>query len=507
MVTRAERVILLPPLLLMACASGPRPLASAEERTRLSTGEAQALLALESSAEPAPSVETRREHDWQQAQALERAGLLSLAAARDDFLARDVENPHRDAAIEALVRLSAQRDEELLSATMLERLLSERPAALSPQASARASWLRTKLAVRVGQLDQALAQSEQVPSTSPYFAQTQYLRGLALADPRGSRSAEAAPVFERLAKGVPGTTPEQTTRVQGLSLLALGRLAAAAHHWADAARWDEQAARFEAVRAEAKFERGVALLQQGDLAGALASFRDEVVRALTGEARLLEAIALHWSGDAAGARAALEALRGVEAPVRSWTSEDALRALRTGQGAPASAIRAVKANRRLASVLANADAVERERQLVRATPELMAAPLGGELLQALDAEAGMLREMAGTLARSEFQRWQAQEGFARDAALLVGVEVALAQRDLDGAVAYLEETARLLPSEGPVSAELLLRLAAVRRARAEVLSGAAAEDEWVQVRALVERIAAVAPGYERLADARALLER
>lgn len=498
-------------ILITACAhQAPSP----RQPVRIvAAADALTILALDRELSSTDTLPRRLEVEWELVPVLERAGLLNLAFIYATPLARAPAHPHHLDGLETLARLQALRQDDFLIPSIFNQYFEKpNPAVLSAPAMARVAWLRARIAFRRGQLADALALCTQVPAGAPVFARAQYLKAIVLADVRveaGARSGEALTILEGLA-GPADPKQEGAEQVREQALLALGRLAYGQKRWADSVRWYEQAAQLAPIRARALFEQSFAFIQQRDWASALARLRSGEVRnsGLT-EASLTEAIALHYSGDAAAAEAALEQARHPLDTV-DWNEAEPARAAdawRTGRDVAPRPLALARENRRLTRLFASIESFELERRLVLDTAEWRGTGTAASFEKFLTLNLGTLQKVSAQLAHGEFRELQRFSAFHAQAADIVGIEVALARRDLNGAIECAERTLSPLESEGgPAASDVRFRLAALKQARAEVLTGADAAQEHAEVAQLIARILAGDQAWERLEEARRFVD-
>lgn len=498
-------------ILITSCAHQPAP--SPRRPVRIATADALTILALDRELSSTDAFARRLEVEWELAHALERAGLLNLAFIYATPLARTPAHPHHLDGLETLARLQALRQDDFLIPSIFNQYFEKpNPAVLSAPAMARVAWLRARIAFRRGQHADALALCAQVPAGAPVFARAQYLKAIILADVRfeaGARSGEALTILERLARPA-DPKQEGGEQVREQALLALGRLAYGQKRWADSVRWYEQATQLAPIRARALFEQSFAFIQQRDWASALARLRSSEVRnsGLT-EASLTEAIALHYSGDPAGAEGALQKARHPLDTV-NWNEAEPARAAvawRTGRDVAPQSLALAREDRRLARLFASIESFELERRLVLDTAEWRGSRTAEDFERFLTLNLGTLQKTSAVGAHNEFKELQRFSAFHAQAADIVGIEVALARRDLNGAIECAERTLSPLESEGgPAASDVRFRLAALKQARAEVLTGADAAQESAEVAQLIARILAGDQTWERLEEARRFVD-
>ena len=470
------RAILAVPFLLAACAH-----LTPAEHPSIPASDARNIATLEQGI--ATALPGRLEEEWQLVTALENAGLLHLAYLYAVPLARAPGHPHHLEAYESLVRLQEPRHDDFLVPASLNALPP--PAGLSAPALVQLSFLRAQIAFRKGQLEEVLALTAQVPEGNAFFPRAQYLTAITLADPRlagGARLEEALDVLTRL---VPKLGPSRDANVRSMALLGLGRISYGLRRWAEAVRWYEAAAQLAPTRTEALFERSFASLQQGDWAHALAALSSpEVIAAGIAEAPVAEAMVLHFSGDDLGAEKVL-------ASVKPSASAQACE--------PRQNPRLAKADEVIASW-------QRELAVVENTAGWSGTATGTTFADFLRRNLDTLGKLREHLCSKASQFAQNNRAMFASSADLLGIEVALGHRDLDLAIARAERVLAQFPREGAPTSELLFRLAALRQARAEVLSGADAEEERAQVSRLIGRILEGDQTWERLEEARHFLD-
>lgn len=440
--------------------------------------------------------------------ALERARLFYLAFIDASALANS-ESPQRVMALETLVRLQEERQDDFFIPSLLERLSNEkRLGNLSSAAAARVTWLTARIAYRRGLFGQVVSLCEQVPSTSADFARAQYLMALALADDRldaGAGLDRARSVLGRLAEGV-DARQERAEAVHAQSLLALGRLAYARREWSVSVAWYERAAKRPSVRSTALFEQSLALIRAGDFGRALELLRsDEVRQSGNPEVAVTEAMAAHFARDATSAEAALARARA--APRVDWAKAEsglALDACRTGRDVSPMELKLARENPILLRLLASLESAENERRVVSQVEAWQRDSTGAAFDSLLRPNIDTLRQVADRFCLNTFRSQQAAVATSEGLAELVGIEVALARRDLDTAIARTELVVSRMPAKGAPTSELLFRLMALKQARAEALKGPEAEEARAEVVTLLERIADQDPAFDRLEEARRL---
>lgn len=494
--------------LLVACAHAPVSEPGPKVVRSIAPADRKVLAALVSQNESETELAARMEVEWKLVQALERTGLNHLAFVYGAPIVKASAHPHHLDAVEALLRLQPLSGDDLLAPSLLNQALSGgAPAGLSAGAVARFAYLRARIAFRRGELDQVLSLTSQVPAASPVFALSQYVRAVVLADPRltgGPRIREALTTLEALA-GLEDTTQEKAEAVRDQTLLALGRLHFGQGHWPEAVRWYERAAQRPAVRARAMFEQSYALMKQREWVRAAALLQRPEVRASgIAEAATAQAMALHYAGDAAGAERVLSTIRPEDTV--DWMTIEPARAddaCRTGRSISAQTSALLKENHRLWGLYAFIKSLEDERLLVTTTwsgaPATSFEPY-------LTQNHASLRMAGAQRCLRELQELQFQSRLAVDTATFLGIEVALAGRDLDLAIERAERLLPAMPVKSVPRADLLFRIAALRQARAEAMKGPEAAEERAQVVRLIEEILAGDATFERYGEARGFLD-
>lgn len=418
----------------------------------------------DASADPKKEPAERFELEWQLAQALERAGLFHLTTVYLMPLVRNPEHPHRREAIQALLRLHEGGRDHLLIPAVLQQV--GEVSGLTELEGARLAWLQAFNAYRRGELEQTLELCARVAPASPLFERAQYLRALALSDPRqagAARVKEAIGVLEQIAP--------QARDMEALVLLALGRLTYREQRWADARRWYDEAAKLESIRPQALVEQAWVFIQLGDWKAALSNVtRGEVWNAGRSEAPMLEALALHYSGRPADAEAVIQRIQSSPALKHDWRTEEdeslALEALTSRRLVSADEQTQLRRNVRLARLVSMLDTLDAELNVINQVAEWKRLGLHATFSRYLAMHRRPIKITAEHYALMELRELQLLTAFDRDVAELVGVEVALSRRDVPLAIRRLESVASKLPKTMPGTSDLWFRVAALQQAKA-----------------------------------------
>lgn len=444
---------------------------------------------------------------WQLSGRFEQAGLFNLAFIYGASVAKGG-SAHRDEAIEALARLQEVRqDDFLIPSLLMKRFENATTPVVTAVAVDRVRWLLARIFFRRGALPQVVTVSGQSTPTNLDGLRCLYLEALAFADDRldgAARRGEASRLLEQVLGGLDAKNLDMEA-MRPHVLLALGRLAFAQRQWSAAADWYERAAKHPRHAAVARLELAHVFIQQAAWARALWLLRQPEVRELGPTASLTEAIAAHFSGDGRGAEVALGRISAEGAPA-TWKDAAptaAYEAYRSTADSPL--LRRVRANLRVSRLMASLDSFEAERRVVAGVARWQGTATGTQFETWLRQNHEFLQQVAATVILKTLQEEEAADAVAAAQADLVGIEVALARRDLDVAIERTERVLAGSPANGPATSDLLFRLAAMKQARAEVLTGADAELEKAEVAAVLERIVAGDPAYQRLDEARRLL--
>jgi len=380
--------------------------------------------------------------------ALEAKGYPFLASAYDaQVLKLGPAAKAYPAALEHLVRLQETLDDEYL----LPSLLAAQPATalndLSPEPRARMGFLTAAVDLRRGALAEARKKLEAVPANAPFSAESTYLLGVVLSDPKlpgGPQLGEALKAFDRVLKLDPQEDPK-FERTRGLAQLARARTLYAMKRNAEAVQAYQAIERETPDWAEALFEEGFARFRAGDPGGALGSLQalhaPQFEASFQPESWILKATIYYFNCLYDEARTSLYAFDQTYTPMMnalaplargSLTPEEAYAQLANPETSrlPKPVLNWARDNERMLRVFALRAELDREGKRLAEDDSLRGTAAQAGLRQALDDNRKTVEQVAGTLAKNRIQEaYRDLKGFT-DQAEIIRFEATKAEKDL-----------------------------------------------------------------------------
>lgn len=319
-------------------------------------------------------------------------------------------------AVEGLVNVQETLDDQYLIPNLLNNNYNEDWATLSLEVLSRINYLIAGISQRKSKFEEARAFLEAVPKESAVYAKSQYLLGIVLVDPRypgGAQTDDAIKAFETV---IATTTRNQKDLVltQQLALLGLGRTYYGKGEFQKAVDAYERVPRFSRYWDQALFENGFARFQNDDLGGALGSLQalhaPQFAGAFQPESWLLKATTYYFSCLNEESKAALGAFDELYLPMlerlrqlvegdQEVTSFFKLIDSDDGTKVPRPVLNWVKANERMLGTFSMLKQIEAEKASIDAKQGWKANKLAPELVTQLDANKGVLEQVAGQLAK------------------------------------------------------------------------------------------------------------
>jgi tetratricopeptide (TPR) repeat protein len=400
---------------------------------------------------------------------------------------RGESGPYFYRSLEELVQLQAQLQDRFLIGSLIARdRVDAWGSKLSADAMARLNLLSAEIAYRKSLYAQALALADAVPLENPVGAKAQYLKAIILADPRfpgGAQAATALAVLERVVARKNDNTQENFPSVQGLTALALGRIAYVLGRYPQAVAHFKFAETFPRFRREALLEGAFARFQNDDITGALAALRSpEITGAFVPEAPVLEGV-IHGFFDRQDE--ADRALTGAHRFTEDAKQLDRLLAEKGPKGMaeliarsspeiPAVLLPSIRGNNRFLTVLQLAQEHRRELAQIEASPTLRGTPLAIEVAQYLTQNLAVLEDIGAQYAKNRVTEVIRNAQSFADQADIVTFEVARQRMwkskspdRFDRPIAALRKFIPRIEEGSMQKAELLFQLAALTRAKGD----------------------------------------
>lgn len=400
-------------------------------------------------AEGSPEPELRARSTYHLARSLERMGLHTAAALYySEIIKGGRTQPFYLKAVEGLVEAQRRLEDSYLIPTFLAAQLDESWKELPPEVRQRIDYLVATTHHRGMRLEQARERLLRIPASSPLYAKARYLLGVVDADPRfpgGARNDEALAAFEEVLRLREGVVQEDLTQIRQLAQLGVGRVRYAKGEYRLASEAYERVPRFSRYWDQALFENAFARFRDEDHGGALGSLQalhaPQFEGAFQPESWLLKATVYHFSCLYEESQAALKAfdelylplaeqLRPlVEADVQDYAPYLQRVIERSGEGLPRPILLWVRANGRIAGLIAMLEKIDAEKEAI-AGQLAWRGTLAAELTAYLDQNRQTVVQTAGKLVKnrlSEAYRIIRKLGNDGD---LVRLETTLAQKKL-----------------------------------------------------------------------------
>ncbi len=365
------------------------------------------------------------------------------------------QHPFHLKSVEALLELQEILKDDFLIPSTLNNFYdryADAWATLPLEVLARINYLIGRISHRKGKLEEAQQFLEAVPTTSAFYAKSQYLLGITLADPRfpasdeagRARNAEAAiAVFEGVLK--PRGNQHDYKDIQHLTYLALGRANYNVGQYERATQWYEKVPRFSKYWDQSLFENGFARFQNDDFGGALGSlqglYAPQFAGAFQPESWILTATTYYFSCLYEESKSSLleyekiylpmaEKLRPlVEDEQRDLPDYFKLVNVTESAEVPKAVLNWVRTNERMLGVFSMLKEIDAEKVSIDSRQAWKSARLSPELITYLDTNRGTLEKVAGQTAKSRLnEAYRTVKGFG-DQVEIIRFEIAKAEKE------------------------------------------------------------------------------
>jgi hypothetical protein len=399
-------------------------------------------------AETSTEPEMRAKSEYYLGQSLHKKGLPVAASVYfSTILKAGKAHPFYLKAVEQLVTIQAQLNDQFLIPSLLNREYSDEWATLPAESLARINFLIGLIGNRQARFEEAQQFLESIPKESVMYAKAQYLLGLVLVDPRfpgGPKVENAVGAFEEVLT-LSGPRYEELTNTQQLALLALGRAHYGAGNFELSSQAYERVPRFSQYWDQALFENGFSRFQKDDYGGALGSLQalhaPQFAGAFQPESWILKATIYYFSCLYEESKAALKAFDELYLPMA-----EALRPSLEGEdrdfnffytllterpdSLPRPVYLWVRNNQRLVGLFAMLEGIDKERALIEGTQAWRRSKIGPDLLNLLEVNRNTLTMTAGQATRLRLQEaLQTIKKFSDDAEI-IRFETSKAEKEL-----------------------------------------------------------------------------
>lgn len=366
------------------------------------------------------------------------------------------QHPFHLKAVEAVIGLQEVLHDDYLIPSMMNKLYdryADAWATLPLEVLARINYLIGRISHRQGKLEEARQFLEAVPNTSAFYAKSQYMLGITLADPRfpaedeAARSknvADAVALFEGLLKV--NTRQVDFTDTTHLTYLALGRANYNIGQYQKATEWYEKVPRFSKYWDQSLFENGFARFQNDDLGGALGSlqglYAPQFAGAFQPESWILTATTYYFSCLYEESKSSLLEYERIYLPMaeklkplvdgseqRDLPAYFKLVNVTDSPEVPKAVLNWVRTNERMLGVFGMLKQIETEKAIIDGNQGWKAARMSGELVTYLDSNRGTLEQVAGQTAKGRLtEAYRTVKGFG-DQVEIIRFEVAKAEKE------------------------------------------------------------------------------
>ena len=400
----------------------------------------------ESSSDP----EIRAKSEYYLAQSLARKNLpFSAFIYYAGIVTAGQKHPFYLKAVEGLVNVQAELDDQYLIPSTLNREYKDAWATLPLEVLARINYLVGAIAHRQSKFDDAREFLRAVPRETAIYAKAQYLLGIVYVDPRypgGAKPAEAIRAFQEVLS-LRGGHYVDLTETQQLATLGLGRTYYGTGEYAKAVQAYESIPRFSKYWDEALFENGFARFQNDDYGGALGSLQAlhaPQFSAFQPESWILKATVYYFSCLYEEAKTALHAFDELYLP-----TQEKLRAILQspegekdvahyyrlvatddGRQLPRPVLLWVRGNERMLGVFAVLSEIEKEKGAIAGNAAWKGSPMVPAITNYLDQNRTTLTQVAGTLARNRLQEAVQNIKTFSDAAEIIRFETTKGEKEL-----------------------------------------------------------------------------
>lgn len=365
-------------------------------------------------------------------------------------------HPFHLKAVEGLIALQETLNDDFLIPSLLERSydkFSDEWAKLPLEVLARINYLVGRIEHRRGKLENAQGFLEAVPDSSQFYARSQYLLGITLADPRFPASDEgkkrknveaAIAIFEKVLK-IKNKQLDFNDTLH-LSMLALGRTNYNIGEFQKAVNWYEQVPRFSKYWDQALFENGFARFQNDDLGGGLGSlqglYAPQFAGAFQPESWILTATIYYFSCLYDESKASLVEFEKIYVPMieklkpaverdpKDLVGFYSLVSQPTNEKIPQAVLNWVRSNERMLGLFDLLTEIDKEKKRIDENQGWKSAKMSSDIIPYLDQNRGLLEQIAGNFAKSRLQEaYRTVKGFA-DQAEIIRFEVSKAEKEL-----------------------------------------------------------------------------
>lgn len=399
--------------------------------------------------------ELRTKAEYYLAQSFAKKGLpVTAFIYYATILKAGVAHPYYLKAVEGLVNVQQQLDDQYLIPNLLDKNYADEWATLPLEVLARINYLIGGISQRKAKFDEARSFLEAVPKESRIYPKAQYLLGIVLVDPRypgGPKSEEAIAAFSRVLESKAPSSKDgdqeakELEKTRHLSLLGLGRTYYGLGQYQKAVDAYEKVPRFSTYWDQALFENGFARFQNDDFGGGLGSLQalhaPQFAGAFQPESWILKSTVYYFSCLYEEAKSALTAFDEIYLPM-----SDKLKSLTEGEGRdldhyfqlvsgegadlPRPVFNWVRSNERMLGLFGVLDQIDREKKVITGNQAWSGSKLVPDLITYLDQNRGTLSQIAGQFAKNRMFEALRNIKTYSDQAEIIRFETSKAEKEL-----------------------------------------------------------------------------
>ncbi len=391
----------------------------------------------------------RSKAEYYLAQSFQKRGLPVLAFIYyTGILKAGKAHPHYLKAVEGLVNLQQELDDQYLIPNLLNNEYNEEWATLPLEVLARINFLIGGISRSRSKFEEAKAFLDAVPKESAVYAKARYLLGIVLIDPKYPGGPKADEAIKRFEEVLATTSPNQQDLIptQQLAMLGAGRTYYGARQYPKAVEMYERVPRFSRFWDQALFENGFARFQNEDVGGALGSLQalhaPQFAGAFQPESWILKATAYYFACLYEEAKTALKAFDELYLPMaeqlkplvegeeKDMKTYFQLVSTDSSDRVPRPVLLWVRSNERMLGIFTMLAEIDKEKDAIAQNAAWKGAKMGAELTNYLDQNKNTLTQVAGKFAKNRLlEAYRNIKGFSASAQL-IRFETSKAEKEL-----------------------------------------------------------------------------
>jgi hypothetical protein len=352
-------------------------------------------------------------------------------------------------AVEGLVNVQRELNDQYLIPTALNREYNDQWATLPLEVLARINYMIGIIEHRRARFEEARDFLAAVPRETSIYAKARYLLGIVFVDPRfpgGPQFADGIKAFGEV-QNLSGERYEGLVETQQLATLALGRTYYGMGEYQNSVNAYERVPRFSRYWDQALFENGFARFQNDDYGGALGSLQalhaPQFAGAFQPESWILKATVYYFSCLYEESKTALAAFDERYLPMgeairkvldgdedRDMSYYYQLVAGAESKQLPRPVLLWVRGNERMLGLFGMLSQIDREKQAITANTAWQGSKMGPDIINYLDQNRNTVRQVAGDVAKKRLQEAGQNIRTYSDASEIIRFETTKSEKEL-----------------------------------------------------------------------------